>query len=145
MFYTGRFTAALVLTLAACAPVPEPAPTTQVALTIAAAPDMNGGLPAQAKVYYLAAPGTFGASDFFAVFQEPEATLGAELMDVDEVQLAPGGTFTDLRSFDTPPGAIGVVVAFRDIGGAFLDVQPLAPNASNVVEISVSGNTVVIR
>lgn len=137
---------ALALAVAACAPAPAPAPKTDVAISFTASGNMNGGAPAQAKVYYLTAPGTFQAADFFAVFQQPEATLGAELVAVDDFQLSPGQGATGSRSFDIPPVAVGVVVAFRDIGNArFSAVRPLTPGTLNPVAISVSGNSVSIR
>lgn len=121
-----------------------PAPTT-VALSITGAVDMNGGTPAQVKVYYLNDAATFGSADFFAVFEAPEATLGVDLVSVSPFGLAPGRTVTDARSFASPPAAIGVVAAFRDINGTFLAVRPLVPNAPNPVQVTLTGNRVVIR
>lgn len=115
---------------------------TTVQLSVAGAGDMNGGAPAKVKVYYLASTGNFRTADFFAVFNSAEATLGADLIAVDEVQLAPGRTVNTTRTFPTPPAAIGVVAAFRNIDGAkFLDVRPFSDN----VRVVVSGNSVSIR
>ena len=157
---------ALVLALSACTPPALPdgqngqnrstlsrlsdltgltqAPTS-AQLSITGASSMNGGAPARVKVYYLNAQDTFSSADFFAVFDQPEQTLGADLVAVDEFQLAPGRTVTDLKSFGTPPAAIGVVAAFRDVGGTFSAVKPLVPNAPNPVQITLAGNTVTIR
>lgn len=116
--------------------------TTTVQLSIAGTDDMNGGAPAKVKVYYLASSGTFRTSDFFAVFNSPQATLGSDLIAVDEFQLAPGRIVNNTRSFPTAPAAIGVVGAFRDINGAkFLDVRPF----NNNIRIVVSGKSVSIR
>ncbi|MBP1852494.1 type VI secretion system lipoprotein TssJ [Rhizobium halophytocola] len=132
------------LTLTGCA-ASGPAPTS-VKLDIAGTANMNGGAPAKIKVYYLASTGTFRSSDFFQVFNTPEATLGPDLIAVDEFQLSPGRTVTDSRNFPTAPGAIGVVAAFRDIDSAkFLDVRQLAPNTANTVRVVVSGKSVSIR
>lgn len=124
-----------------------PADTT-VAMSISGAADMNGGAPAQVKVYYLSDASAFQNADFFAVFNQPEATLGEALISVDTFQLTPGNTVTDAQSFPAAaptPTAIGVVAAFRDINGAFLKVKPLAPNAPNPVQVTLSGNTVTLR
>ncbi|WP_299654851.1 type VI secretion system lipoprotein TssJ [uncultured Tateyamaria sp.] len=129
--------------LAGCAEQ-GPAPTT-VTLSITGAADMNGGAPAQVKVYYLNDTERFRSSDFFAVFEQPEATLGADLVSVSPFSLAPGRTVADTKSFATPPAAIGVVAAFRDINGAFLAVRTLVPNAPNPVQVTLTGNRVVIR
>lgn len=135
----------MFLTGCGSAPPSPPAPTT-VDLAISGAADMNGGAPAKVKVYYLASPATFGSSDFFALFNTPETTLGADLAAVDEFQLVPGRTVTDSRSFNGTAGAIGVVAAFRDIDGAqFRAVRRLTPNAVNRIRVSLSGTTVSIQ
>lgn len=121
-----------------------PAPTT-VALSITGAADMNGGAPAQVKVYYLNDTAAFGSADFFAVFEEPEATLGSDLVAVSPFSLAPGRTVNDAQSFISPPAAVGVVAAFRDINGTFLAVRPLVPNAPNPVQVTLTGDRVAIR
>ena len=106
---------------------------------------MNGGLPAKVKVYYLASTSKFSSADFFAVFGEPEATLGSDLVSVHEYQLAPGETVADDKSFDAAPVAIGVVAAFREIGRpGWLAVSPLVPNAENPVEVTLAASTVAI-
>ena len=140
--------ALIALVLSACAappPPPEPPPPTTVQLSIAGKADMNGGLPAKVKVYYLASTSAFSSADFFAVFGEPEATLGADLVSVEEYQLVPGATVADAKSFDTAPVAIGVVAAFREIGRpGWRAVGPLVPNAENPVEVTLAANTVAI-
>lgn len=123
---------------------------TIVNLSMTGAADMNDGAPAQAKVYYLTDATAFRSADFFAVFNQPEATLGDALIKVETYQLTPGGTVTDTQSFPaaaptSTPTAIGVVAAFRDINGAFLQVRPLAPNVPNTVQVTLSGNTVTLR
>ncbi|MEM0924088.1 MAG: type VI secretion system lipoprotein TssJ [Pseudomonadota bacterium] len=134
--------AVLVLALGACA---EPPPPTTVQLSVAGAEDMNGGLPAKVKVYYLLSTAKFNGTDFFAVFDQPEATLGADLAAVDEYLLAPGKSVADAKSFDLTPVAIGVVAAFREIGQpGWRATAPLAPNSANPVAVTLSGNEVGI-
>ncbi|WP_413205851.1 type VI secretion system lipoprotein TssJ [Rhodospirillum sp. A1_3_36] len=133
----------LLLLVACAAPPPPP---TSVNLTITGGSDMNGGAPAQVKVYYLASPAGFGTGDFFALFDSPEATLGPDLIAVDTFQLAPERTVTNSRKFTTNPTAVGVVAAFRAIDGAtFKALRPLTPNARNPVTVTLSGNRVVIQ
>jgi type VI secretion system protein VasD len=121
---------------------------TIVQLTLTAAQDANGGAPVQAKVYYLAETSSFASADFFAVFDDPQATLGSDLIDVKTYQLTPGQSISDAISFPgaaPAPKAIGVVGAFRDINGRFLALRPLTPNAPNPVQANLSGNTVTLR
>ncbi|MEM6933287.1 MAG: type VI secretion system lipoprotein TssJ [Pseudomonadota bacterium] len=138
----GRLSAAMFLTaLAACAEPPPP-PTT-VALSIVGGPTMNGGVPAKVKVYYLASTAKFEAADFFALFDDAEATLGPDLASVDEYLLAPGKTEEDAKSFLTPPVAIGVIAAFKNIGQpGWRAVAPLAPNTENPIAVILDGDTV---
>ncbi len=131
------------LTLSACS-VSGPA-STDVALSITGSTDMNGGAPAQVKVYYLKGTSQFRSADFFTVFDAPEATLGDALVQVQTFGLAPGRTVTDAKSFAEAPSAVGVVAAFRDINGQFLAVKPLTPGVPNPVTVTLSGNRVVIR
>lgn len=140
----GQFAAlTLIAGLTACAEPPPP-PTT-VALGIVGGAGMNGGAPAKVKVYYLASTAKFEASDFFAVFDTPEATLGADLVSVDEYLLAPGKEEKDAKSFPAPPVAIGVIAAFRNIGQpGWRAVAPLAPNTANPIVVTLAGDAVTI-
>lgn len=118
---------------------------TSAQISITGAANMNGGAPARVKVYYLNATATFQSSDFFAVFDAPEQTLGSDLIAVEEFQLAPGRNVSDLKGFEVPPAAIGVVAAFRNIDGQFLAIKPIVPNSPNTVQVTLTGNTVSIQ
>ncbi|SFH79919.1 type VI secretion system lipoprotein TssJ [Albimonas pacifica] len=137
---------ALTLALAACGGPPPPPPPTTVALTLTATPALNGGLPAQAKVYWLRSAARFEGADFFAVFGAPEATLGPDLVAVDAHLLAPGETLEISKTFDQPaatPAVVGVVAGFRDVGQPGWSASaPLAPNAANVRVVTL-GSAVV--
>lgn len=141
-----KIAAVLTLALSACAePPPPPPPPTTVALSVAGGADMNGGAPAKVKVYYLSSTAKFNAADFFAVFGEPEATLGADLIAVDEYLLAPGKSVADAKSFDVKPVAVGVIGAFRDVGQpGWRAVKPIVANAENPISVALSGNTVTV-
>lgn len=141
---TRRFVIAAGLAhplLTACAGGPA---ETTVDLAITGAADMNGGAPAQVKVYYLNDASAFRSADFFTVFNTPEAALGEALVQVNEFSLIPGRKVSDRRSFLQAPRAVGIVAAFRNINGPFLDAKPLVPGAANTVAVTLSGNRVVI-
>ncbi|MFK7943553.1 MAG: type VI secretion system lipoprotein TssJ [Paracoccaceae bacterium] len=140
-------TGLLATAVSACAPPPPaaPIPPTTVALTITGDMDMNGRRPAKVKIYYLASPARFGLADFFALFDQAEATLGADLLGSDEFSLGPGRVVTDAKEFATPPAAIGIVAGFREVGGpGWRAITPLTPNAPNPVQVTLSGNTVIV-
>ncbi len=134
-----------VLALAACAePPPPPAPTT-VALTIVGEPGMNGGASAKVKVYYLNADANFQAADFFKLFDEGAATLGGDLVTIDEYTVSPGQTIEDARTFDAAVPHIGVVAGLRDIDRpGWKASQALAPRAPNAIGLTVSGEGVKV-
>lgn len=139
-FHFAKLAAILTFALAGCATAPS---ETTVQLSINGTADMNGGAPAQVKVYYLTSPETFASADFFALFNQPEATLGQDLVAVDEYQLAPGRTVTDVASVPLTATSVGVVAAFRDIDNStFKAVRPLVPGAVNSLQVTLSGNTV---
>ncbi|MEM7059650.1 MAG: type VI secretion system lipoprotein TssJ [Pseudomonadota bacterium] len=136
----------LVSLVASCAEPPPPPPPTTVALTVTGGADMNAGAPAKVKVYYLNSTAKFKVSDFFALFDNAQATLGPDLMAVDEYLLAPGKVETDQKTFPTPPAAIGIVAAFKSVDQPGWRVsKPLAPNAENPVVATLNGMAVELQ
>lgn len=141
----ARIAALAALLLAAACATPPPPPTT-VDLKVAADATSNGGAPVQVKVYYLNSTAAFKAGDFFALFNEPQATLGADLMAVDTYLLQPGTEATDAKSFDVAPAAVGVIAAFRSVDQpGWRAEKALAPNAPNPVIINISGQSVALQ
>lgn len=132
---------ALALVLSACAePPPPPAPTT-VALQIAGEPTMNGGAPAKVKIYYLNSDANFIASDFFALWDNAAATLGQDLVTVDEYLLAPGQSVTDSKTFDAAVPHIGAVVGLRNIDSPGWKANSgLTPRGPNPIALKIAGS-----
>ncbi len=129
------------LGLAACAEPPAPPAPTTVALAIGTTPEMNGGFPATVKVYYLTSDANFVAADFFALFEEPGATLGQDLVAVDEFKLSPGDSAEDAKAFDLAVTHIGAVAGLREIDQpGWKAVSALAPRAPNAIALTVDGN-----
>jgi len=82
-------------------------------------PDVQGRpSPLVIKIYHLKASDKFELADFFALFDQPEATLGADLLAVEDVMMSPGETQPYEGAFDPQTRFIGVVGAFRDINQA---------------------------
>ena len=76
---------------------------------------LNRPSPVVVRVYLLRAEITFRATDFFSLFESDAATLGADLLAREEVQLRPGRVVTIKREFPPEARFLGVVAAFRDI------------------------------
>ena len=94
-------------------------------------PDFQGRpSPVVVRFYLLRAEITFGAADFFSLFERDAATLGADLVAREEVQLRPGRNVSITRDFPADARFLGVVAAFRDIeksGWRALSSLPLPP------------------
>lgn len=108
--------------LAACA-APEKPVTTPVTLTLVAAPDTNPDAQGRAsplvtRYYVLKAPGAFELADFFALQDKDTATLGADLVQREEVVLRPGEQRAVRMTLAADTKALGFTGAYRDLSHA---------------------------
>jgi type VI secretion system protein VasD len=111
--------AALPWGLAACGSGPAPKPAS-VSGSIIAAPDLNPSVsqrpsPLVLRIFELRASTAFSKADFVALYQADQATLGAELVQRDEVVLQPGETRPYQRQLAADTRFIGVLGAYRDL------------------------------
>lgn len=106
--------------VAGCATKPVITPVT---LTLHASNDVNPDAqrrasPVVARLYVLKATGEFELADFFALQDKDAATLGADLMQREEVILRPG----EQKRFDLKLGAdakaLGFMGGYRDLARA---------------------------
>ena len=116
--------------LASCGSAP-PKPVKAEAVVSAAAdvnPDADGRpSPIVLRVYQLKADAAFANADFFALYDQEQQTLGADLLAREEFVLAPGDS--KKVEFGVQPEArfIGVAAAFRDIRNAEWRALAAAP------------------
>lgn len=104
-------------------PPPKPVlviPDRELQLTIRAGNQLNPDSqdrpsPVVVRLYLLRAEISFAAADFFSLYERDAATLGADLLAREEVQLRPGRSVAITRSFPHDARFLGVVAAFRDI------------------------------
>lgn len=108
----------LVLCLTACA-ARAPKPTViQTTLQVQADvnPDTSGrASPIVVQFYELKSLAVFNGADFFALFEHNTATLGTELVALDEFQLMPGETRRFERTLQPDTQYLGVIAGFRDL------------------------------
>ena len=112
---------AMLLLPAACGkePPPPPIPPTLVNVQISATNSVNAmqdgrGAPVTIRVYQLASKTTFDGQEFFTLYKNDAATLGADVIKKDEFLLVPGTSKTlNLKPLD-PVRAIGVFAGYRD-------------------------------
>ena len=109
--------AALMTALAACASKPPEDVTLKGSIQAAADvnPDSsNRPSPLVVKIYQLKAKDKFELADFFPLFDQAEATLGADMLAVEDVMLAPGENRAYEGEFDPGTRFIGVIAAEID-------------------------------
>ena len=95
--------------------------------------DLNRPSPVVVRIYLLRAEITFGSADFFSLFERDSATLGADLLAREELQLRPGRVVSINREFPPEARFLGIVVAFRNVEKSTwraLSSLPVAPAAT---------------
>ncbi|WP_434570871.1 type VI secretion system lipoprotein TssJ [Pseudomonas sp. Z3-8] len=117
--------AALVLTACAkdaAAPQPEEAEadTAAVELHFHAIAGLNPGAsgqpaPVRVRIFELKNAATFARADYFALAERAQATLGADLIDQDEVLIQPDQQLSLQRDLDPATRHIGILVGYREL------------------------------
>jgi type VI secretion system protein VasD len=124
------------------APPPKPV-VTQVSMTLTAAADANPDArgrasPLAIRVYVLKSPGAFQSSDFFTLYDKDVATLGADLVQREEVQLLPGENKKLAFTLQPDAKVIGIVAAYRDLEHAnWREMRPLDIGKPNNLNVSL--------
>ncbi|CAG8865813.1 hypothetical protein PS627_01732 [Pseudomonas fluorescens] len=104
-----------------------------VSLYFSAAQGLNPGAsgtpaPVRVRLYELKNSAAFARADYFALTERAQATLGADLIDQDEVLLQPGAQLHLQRPLDPATRQVGMVVGYRDIDQAqWRNVLPVPP------------------
>lgn len=89
---------------------------THIAAASTVNPDHNGrASPVVLRIYQLRGASAFQKTDFFPLYEQEQATLGAELVRRDELTLRPGESRDQPLELDAETHYIGVAAAFRDI------------------------------
>lgn len=136
--------------LARCGGAPKPPPPAELTLTIRAGRDQNpetNGKPAPVGVLLLqlAATGAFERADVFALTERTAATLGADLLQSEQIVLAPGETRVLKRLCKPGTQFLGVAVLFRDIDhAAWRASAPVAANGPTARTLTIGGIRAVL-
>lgn len=129
--------------VAACGGPPKPA---SVTLSFSGAPGMNPGpdgtdRPVTVQILRLRDAGAFAAADVFALTADPAAALAADLIGIDQVALAPGGTASKAIAVEREATAVGLVALLREPGGKVWRTSfPVAPGAAVNATVSLGPN-----
>ena len=144
----GRLHCSWRLALAGCAshkPVVTP-----VAMTVVAGADANPDArgrasPLTVRVYALKSPGPFEGADFFSLFEKDTATLGAELVQREELLLRPGDSKKLEMTLAADAKAIGVMAAFRDLDRArWREVRAVEPGKPLTLTVTLGARQIQI-
>ncbi|MBF8739919.1 MULTISPECIES: type VI secretion system lipoprotein TssJ [Pseudomonas] len=141
MSATRLIAALAIVLLSACSkgvPV-EPAATGAavapgITLYFSAAAGLNPGAtgtpaPVRVRIYELKNSAAFVRADYFALAERAQATLAADLVDLDEVLLQPGEQLRITRPLSPATRQVGLVVGYREIDQAqWRSVLPVPPN-----------------
>ena len=108
---------ALALT-AGCASGPPPDVNIRGSITTVddVNPDATGRpSPLMIRIYQLASTEKFDNAEFFDLTDNAEATLGADLLGVEQLMLSPGEAQPYDAEYDANTSFIGVIAGYRDI------------------------------
>gem|GEM_PF-643145 len=85
--------------------------------------------PLKVRLYELKSFRTFKKVDFDSLYEDDKATLGADLLEQDELQFKPNEARHYTRELQTETRYIGLIAAYRDIDNArwraILKIKPL--------------------
>ncbi|WP_300632774.1 type VI secretion system lipoprotein TssJ [Pseudomonas sp.] len=82
-------------------------------------PGANGqAAPVRVRIFELKNAATFARSDYFALADRAQATLGLDLLDQDEVVIQPGQQLSIQRDLDPATRQIGLLVGYRELDRA---------------------------
>ncbi|MBI2379790.1 MAG: type VI secretion system lipoprotein TssJ [Gammaproteobacteria bacterium] len=143
--------AVFAMGLAACASEPPPPPPTVVQLEFKAGADLNAtpdgrGAPARVRILELKNAGVFQQAGFFALYDQAQGTLGADLVAQDEALLTPGQSLSRSRTLDGDTRQLGIMVAFRDIDNAsWRQVIEVVPAATTRYTVEVGARAVSVH
>jgi len=136
------------LLVAGCASKPV---VTPVSLTLVAGADANPDArgrasPLTVRVYALKSPGPFEGADFFSLFEKDQATLGAELVQREEMLLRPGESRKLDLVLPADARAIGLMAAFRDLDHArWREVRAVEPGKPQTLTVTFGARQIRIE
>jgi type VI secretion system protein VasD len=135
-----QFVIAGAALVAACGGDPPP---TAVDLAVSAQPGMNSGpdgsdRPVTLLALRLRDLGAFNAADPFALQADPAAALGEDLVGLDQLAVAPGGSAEAAIPFEPEAGHLGLVALLREpTGRVWRTAIPVPPNQTTPVNVAL--------
>ena len=140
---------ASALLAAACASPPKPVITKIEGKVVAAAdanPDSKGRpSPVIVRIFELKSLAAFSSTDFFSLWNNDSAALGAELAAREELPLKPGESVPLARTIQPGVTHFGAIVAYRDLERAVWRAAiPVPVGQTTKATITVGPRTLTI-
>ncbi len=139
----------LLALLAGCGGPPPPPPTL-VTVAVTAAADANAssgkGAPVSLRIYQLTSPAGFEGAEFFPLFNGDKAVLKEDIVQRDDVLLAPGASKTLSLAPADRAKAIGVFAAYRDYEHVtWRAVAAIPPNKTSTLTVTAGAAGVTAK
>lgn len=153
--YTCRWlvAAAAIVLVSACSGNSTPDPTT-ASMTVQATDKINpnvGGTasPVVVRIYELKATSTFDTAEFTQLFYDDQATLGGDMLNRQEIEIAPGKTVERNSTVSSETKFLGFIAGYRDLSNAtWRGKVPIKSETDNTVLVTVDAlsiNTKVVE
>ncbi|MFP8968228.1 type VI secretion system lipoprotein TssJ [Pokkaliibacter sp. CJK22405] len=110
-------------------------------------PDPNGRpSPVVVRVLELNSRSVFDSQDFFALYDNPEAALGEDLLSKDELVLEPGEEKSYEMRLDRKTRFIAVMAAYRDLEHSrWRDVVVADPEGYDSFDVKIGKLSISIK
>lgn len=92
--------------------------------------------PVTLNIIQMRSSSAFDGSDYFAL-QDPSTALGGDLVRIDQIVVAPGGSASKTITIQPDTTVIGITGGFRDPAGKQFRVKTAAPGANAGALIAV--------
>lgn len=142
----------LSILLTACATVVEPEPEpVMVNVSINATKELNPAVDGRAsplviRLYQLSQKVRFDNSDFFALYENDQATLANELLSRTEFEIKPGDSKQTQLKLKPNTQFIAILGAFRDLDNSqWKDVTPYSVQEEKPLSISIGSTSVALE
>lgn len=138
-------TAGAVL-LAACGGPPKPA-TVTVAATGSPGMNAKGGAdrPVTVSLLRLKDDGAFNSAGYFALQEDAAGALGADLLGIDQIAVAPGGTASKTLTMEPEATTLGLMASLIDPAGkVWRTTVPVKPGAQVAVNVTLGPGGLVV-
>jgi type VI secretion system protein VasD len=137
--------------VAACGGKPPPPPGPAViTVAVTGQAGMNPGpdgtdRPVTLSLLRLKDAGAFTTADFFAL-QDPAGVLGADLLGMDQLPVAPGGSASKTLTFEPEATQLGLLALLRDPAGkVWRSVTPVALGMKATAEVTLGPKGIELK